>query len=122
MFPEPWRPVQPSESKCGRNAEPCRSGAYAEDAFNPKTEFQIESVGTIRGRLRRLVTLHPVKIQPGEGKIQPHFSVRGHLPPPERSLSIALRESFALVVPQKFAPLEAVKRFARWKESMGYES
>jgi len=92
-----------------------------EDAFNPKTEFQIESVGDDSRTIEASRHSAPVKYNPAKEKYNLTSQYVGHSAP-ERSLQHRVAESFALVVPQKFAPARGGEALCPVEGVDGYRS
>lgn len=96
--------------------------AYRADRLMPGRELDIAEVGTVRGRRRRLVTLHPFQYNPAQAQAVVTDRLRvvvRHKPTPKPA-PFAVGETIAIVVSAKLAESPSLKRLAAFKERLGY--
>lgn len=117
-------PVQPSTIKIRGAETPFTmiKAAYERPGFYPDVAYTVEDVGSVEGRARKLVTLHPVSYNPitSELMIRDQFVVIETL----KDLNIstaALPEGFVFLVGKKFAASQALQEYVRLKQELGYK-
>lgn len=115
-------PAQPSRVKLKNavHAFSIDAQAYQSSSLEPQAPYSIVESGSIRGVKQYLVTLYPVAYAPKNGRylFRREFSVRfkdksekNHEP---------LNEVMAFVVPKQFIDSPSVKKYQRFKESVGF--
>jgi hypothetical protein len=94
---------------------------YQTDGSGAHPPYEIATIGTVRGRLRRLVTLYPFQYNPAanSGTLTLHFRVTLRSKPTE--IPADATEVLAWVVPEKLANSPALKKYREFKESLGYQ-
>lgn len=96
---------------------------YEIDELQPAVTFDVEEVGTIAGVRRRQVTLFPLRYNPatGEsrfiGEMEVEFLHEGAVPSRPAFLE---NETIAFVVGDRFTESPALKKYAEFKGSLGY--
>lgn len=122
-FDLPLKPIQPSAPKI-RGAKTkfvVNNRLYKSSKPYPFLSYTVEPAGSVRGKARWLVTLHPVSYQPSSGAIglRKNFEVRVQNEEP-KTIKESSTAAIAFVVGAQFANSAAIARYKAFKESQGY--
>jgi hypothetical protein len=115
------KPFQPSRAKSHPEVEGLRldRAAYASTELYPATSFDIETVGTVNGVERRLVSLYPIRYEAAANRFETirKFEVRVAVKSPARAPAAP---ALALVTAPEFSGSPALQQYADFKKSQGF--
>ncbi len=117
------RPFQPSEAKRpGAAAPPVIDWAtYKSSELFPKLPYSVEKVGTVNGRLRRLVSLFPIRYLADENRFETIRKFQVHLDPMQFPLAKKGPKTLAVVLGASFSASAALSEYLAFKKTQGYE-
>lgn len=95
--------------------------AYTNDMAYPESEYTISPAGSIQGRERKLLTIHPIKYNAVTKRLsfQRHFAIEIHEneTPPQGTPG---RDVLVFVVGKQFTGSSSLKDYESFKRSLGY--
>lgn len=117
------RPYQPSQPK--RYTVPpvpvLDRAAYQSTELFPKELYTVEKVGYIKGRLRRLVSLYPIRYEAAANRFETIRKFHVHVSPLTSPPALSGAKTLAVVVGSVFASSPALESYLAFKKSEGFQ-
>ena len=115
--------IKPSQSSWSKSAENRPSfvmdlAAYQASVFEMMPSYEVESVGSYRGRQRYMVTLNAVDYNPGHGLYR--LTTNYKIIVKKKNKLAPSQPTFAMIVGARFAESRALEKLVRIKQAQGF--